>query len=279
MLSAQYVGTAGKRLLLDPDINQPTPGPGSAASRRAYPLFNSIKYVQSAGSSIYHSLQVSAEKRLSSSLNFLAGYTWSHGIDNGDFQADRQNLQDLRSERGNSATDTRQRFVASWTYSIPFRRSDRFLGGWDINGIGNVYAGMPFTPTSAINTLNSTGSQRPNRIGSGVLPDWTISRYFDTAAFATPAQYQYGNSGRYILFGPGTVQFDLGLLKSFYFFENHAKRLQFRSEFFNIFNTPQFNNPNASIGTAAAGRITSAGSDVTFQRTSRQIQFALKFYF
>ena len=70
----------------------------------------------------------------------------------------------------------------------------------------------------------------------------------------------------------------LEFLKNFYLSENRLKRLQFRSEFFNIFNTPQFNNPNASIGTAAAGRITSAGSDATFQRTSRQIQFALKLH-
>ena len=174
--------------------------------------------------------------------------------------------------------DLRQRFVASWTYSLPFWRRIRFLGGWEISGIGNVYAGLPFTPTSAINTLNSTGTQRPNRTGSGVISDWTLKRYFDTGAFATPAPYQFGNSGRDILYGPGTVQFDIGVLKNFYISEQRGRRLQFRSEFFNIFNTPQFNNPNANIGTAAAGQITSAGSDVTFQRTEREIQFALKFY-
>jgi hypothetical protein len=278
LVSAQYVGTAGKRLVLNPDINQPTPGPGTLAARRPYPSFNSISYNESAGSSIYHSLQLSAEKRLSSRLNFLASYTWAHGIDNGDFQGTRQNLNDLRSERGSSVADLRQRFVASWTYSLPFLIRNPVMGGWEISGISNVYSGLPFTPTSSINTLNSSGTQRPNRIGSGVLPNWTLNRYFDVGAFTTPAPYQFGNSGRDILYGPGTLQFDVGLMKNFRISERRRTRLQFRSEFFNIFNRPQFNNPNVNIGTAAAGQITSAGSDLTFQRTCREIQMALKLY-
>jgi hypothetical protein len=248
------------------------------APRRPYPLFNSIGYNQSAGSSIYHSLQMSAEKRLSSRLNFLASYTWAHGIDAGDFQSTRQDLNDLRAERGSSVADIRQRFVTSWTYTLPVWNHNPMAGGWEISGISNVYSGLPFTPTSSINTLNSSGTQRPNRTGSGVVPNWTLNDYFDVTAFTTPAPYQFGNSGRDILYGPGTLQFDAALLKSFYLSENRRRRLQFRSEFFNLFNSPQFNNPNTSIGTAAAGKITSAGSDVTFQRTSRQIQLALKLY-
>jgi hypothetical protein len=73
---------------------------------------------------------------------------------------------------------------------------------------------------------------------------------------------------------------DLSLFKNFYVFgDNEDRRLQFRAEFFNISNTPQFNNPNGNIAATDAGAINSAGSPVSFQRTSRQIQSGLKFYF
>jgi hypothetical protein len=87
----------------------------------------------------------------------------------------------------------------------------------------------------------------------------------------------FGNSGRNILYGPGTRQVDLSLFKSFDFWE--SRRLQFRAEAFNAFNTPQFNNPNSSIGFSGVARITSAGSPTVYQRTSRQIQLAVKLYF
>jgi hypothetical protein len=91
------------------------------------------------------------------------------------------------------------------------------------------------------------------------------------------AQFVFGNSGRNILRGPGTKQLDFSLFKSFRLGEN--RRLQFRAEAFNALNTPQFNNPSSSIGFAGVAKITSAGSPTVFQRTSRQVQLALKLYF
>ena len=87
----------------------------------------------------------------------------------------------------------------------------------------------------------------------------------------------FGNSGRNILRGPGTKQIDLSLFKSFAITEK--RRVEFRAEAFNALNTPQFNNPNSSIGFTGVGKITSAGSPTVYQRTSRQIQLALKIYF
>jgi hypothetical protein len=81
------------------------------------------------------------------------------------------------------------------------------------------------------------------------------------------------------LFGPGTKQFDLSVFKDFALNESASRRLQFRAEGFNVLNTPQFNNPNAQIGNAAVATITSAGAPLLFQRTSREIQLALKLYF
>lgn len=104
-------------------------------------------------------------------------------------------------------------------------------------------------------------------------------RWFDTSAFVAPGFEQFGNSGRNILWGPGTKQLDFSLFKEFYFSRNETRHLQFRAEFFNLFKTPQFNNPHSTQGTPAFGTISSAGSPVTLQRTSREIQFALKLYF
>lgn len=132
-----------------------------------------------------------------------------------------------------------------------------------------------------MNTLNGSGSQRPDRVGSGVLPkdQRSLQRWFDIAAFRTPGQFLFGNSGRSILAGPGTKQFDVSLSKSFALTETPRRSLEYRAEMFNICNTPQFNNPNASIGSPGAGIITSAGSPTALQRTFRQIQMALKLYF
>ncbi len=149
-----------------------------------------------------------------------------------------------------------------------------------MNGIATFLTGLPFTPTMQTNNLNTgTGSQFPNRLASGVLSAGgrTIDRWFDASAFASPGLYIFGNSGRNILRGPGTRQVDLSLFKSFALGE--SRRVEFRAETFNVSNTPQFNNPNSSIGFAGVARITSAGNPPVYQRTSRQIQLALKFYF
>jgi len=281
-----YVGTKGTDLILAPDINQPAPGPTAVAARRPYPRFSTINDVSNAGSSIYHGLQARAEKRVSNGLSFLLSYTWAHGIDNGDFIGTRQDLHDLAAERGNSATDLRQRFVGSWTWELPVGRHTHgllqaLIGGWQNNGVLNLYVGLPFTPTSSINTLNGSGTQRPNRVSSGDLPSdqRTLQRWFDIGAFVTPAPFQFGNSGVNILRGPGTRQLNDSMFKSFYLSADRKRSLQFRGEIFNIFNTPEFNNPGTGVGAGGGGVISSAGSKPTFQRTSRNIQLALKLYF
>jgi hypothetical protein len=131
--------------------------------------------------------------------------------------------------------------------------------------------------SSLLNSGNT--GQWPNRTGTGKIADPSIQRWFNTGDFVSPGNYIFGNSGRNILFGPGTKQVDFSVFKDFAFNESASRRLQFRAEAFNVLNTPQFNNPNAQIGNAAAGTITSAGAPLLYQRTSRQLQLALKLYF
>ncbi len=159
-------------------------------------------------------------------------------------------------------------------------RECRFLnaiaGGWQTNGIFTWQTGLPFTPTLN-NSVSNAGGSRPDRRKSGEIDNPTPNLWFDTsfntadAAWGVPQQYTYGNGGRNILRGPGRINLDFSIFKSFNFTETRS--LQFRAESFNLTNTPAFNLPNSAIGSAAAGTITSTVGN------PRQMQFALRFAF
>ena len=237
--------------------------------------------------SIYNGLQLTLERRFAKSLGMLITYTYSHDIDDssGNYNS-FENSYNRNLERGNADFDVRRRFVASWTWALPIHSSgvmNRVVGGWQVNGILNLFDGLPFSVNSSTNSLNNGSGSRASILAgaNGALPidQRTIAEWFNIAAFTAPALLQFGNTGRNILRGPGTAQADMSLFKDFHLAASEVKRLQVRAEFFNVCNSPQFNNPNASIGTAPAGTITSAGTPFLFQRTSREIQFALKLYF
>jgi hypothetical protein len=294
VVSVAYVGGKGTYVdVVGQNINQAVPGPGPVVSRRPYPNLSDATGVVPWANSSYNSLQTTLERRMGAA-RFSAAWTWAHSIDNSSGESSNspiQNSRNLAAQRGSSTFDVRHKLTVSGTYELPFGRGRHWLsgargpleliaGGWQINHIATFLTGLPFTPTMQTNNLNTgTGSQFPNRNGSGVLSsgERSIERWFDAAAFAAPPIYVFGNSGRNILYGPGTKQIDLSLFKSFALGE--SRRVEFRAEAFNAFNTPQFNNPNASIGFAGVARITSAGNPTVYQRTSRQIQLALKLYF
>ena len=287
LLTAAYVGTAGTHLEGGENINQAVPGLGPVAARRPYPLYQDIQSTVNTQNSRYHALQVTAERRLSKGLDFQLAYTFSHALDHASgLLGAYSNTYNLRQDYGNADFNVPQRFVGSFTYLLPFKIGgplNHAVKGWQVNGIVSLSDGIPFSAPSATNTLNIGAASRAQFIGpgNGSLPSGqrTVQHWFDTAAFTAPGPQQWGNSGRNILQGPGTKEFDLSVFREFVLNEGGAKKLQLRGEFFNFFNTPQFNNPNATIGTAAAGTITSAGSPFTFQRLSREIQVAAKFYF
>lgn len=293
VLSLAYVGQTGVHVLVVNNINLAAPGPGAVAPRRPYPNLADGTQNNPAGNSSYHSLQASYIYTATKSLHFQAAYTYSHSLDNtaGTGAAVAyQNPYDISSYYGSSDFDLRHSVVLSQTYNLPFGRGQAYLthpgelldllvGGWQINSIDSFQTGSPFTPTIASSNLNNgTGVQYPSRIGSGA-GNRSVLAYFNTADFVAPPPYTYGNSRRNILYGPGTKQFDLSLFKTIHLNEDATSYLQLRAEAFNVFNTPQFNNPNAQIGGSTAGRITSAGQPVLFQRTSREIQLAAKLYF
>jgi hypothetical protein len=148
------------------------------------------------------------------------------------------------------------------------------LGGWQTNGIVTLQTGFPFNVIISPDQANTgVGNQRPNLVSTPTsnCGDAHLTNCINSAAFALPARYTYGNAGRNLLYGPGLQNVDFSLFKDFRFTE--SVKLQFRSEFFNLFNTPAFSNPGATFGTSTFGSITST------KRDNREIQFALKLVF
>jgi hypothetical protein len=306
-LDLAYAGTKGTKLYTPgSNLNQLRPeqlGPPSqfggltSAQRRPYPEFQNIAYNTFGVSSIYHSLQTKLEQRFSGGLSYLISYTWSKSLDNGSglFPGDNpsisssfrlQNLYDMRGERSLSADDQAHRFVASYTYDLPWGPGRRYLnshslwarvfGSWQIAGIALLRSGLPFGIDSTQNTTDSQGGrQRANRVGDGRLDrdQRSLRRFYDTTAFVNPPQYRFGNSPRNVLRAPGLVNFDLLVAKNFHLTE--TVRLDFRAEAFNLTNTPSFGFPGATVGTAQFGVISATlpGAD------GRQVQFGLKLNF
>jgi hypothetical protein len=292
LLKASYVGNLGRHLDTSYNLNQAVPGSGPVNNRRPFfavrPGLADVTWAVSDGMAAYHAFQFSAQQRLTHGLSGLLSYTWGHSIDTVGQSfgggADGPLPQDPRNrfaDRGNSPFDIRHRLTIAWNYALPLGKGQRWLnsggpgeyvlGGWQVNGINTFQTGLPFTPTLNAATVNTGTGSRPDRIGDGTLSDPTVDRWFDIAAFATPANFTYGNAGRNILYGPGRVNFDFSLFKEFRI--TQGLKLQFRTECFNFFNTPQFDLPNAAIGAGNAGTITSIVG------TPRQIQFGVKALF
>ena len=148
---------------------------------------------------------------------------------------------------------------------------DWIIGGWQIGGITTIATGTPFSPSFTSN-IQGSPSGRPDVVADWHVSDRDINRWFNAGAFAIPAPFTFGNAGKNILTGPGLVNFDVSLYKNFKFAER--MNLQFRSEFFNIFNHANFANPAANISIPAqVARITSTST------ANRVIQFGLRLTF
>lgn len=287
-----YAGSKGTHLQVLTDQNQVVmPGPGDVQPRRPYPNFGPFSSIQNRGNSTYHSLQLKVEKRYTHGLSFLSAFTFSKAINDLPeiccAQPFPQDTYQLRSEKGLADFDQRLRWVSSFDYELPFGRGRKYLtsnrvldlafGGWHLGGILSVASGFWLTPTLGYDPSN-TGSQglvRTDRIANGNLPSSQRgpNLWFDINAFPFPADFTFGNAGRNILEGPGETVLDGAIRKEFAIRE--SQRLEFRAEFFNMLNHPNFAQPDNYIddGPGSAGVITSLAIPM------RQIQFGLKYRF
>lgn len=279
-LQVATVGSSSHDLYLQNNVDQPAPGPGAIQARRPLPAYSAINAYGPYVSAHYDSLQSQLERRFSKGVTLLAAYTWAHGLDNDN--SSREDAYNLSLEHASSNFDIRQRFVLSSVYELPFGKGKKFLnnsrignvvaGGWQLSGIFTKQTGLPFTPVESVDASNTGTTERPNRIGTGILASGqTINNWFDTADFNAPLAYTFGNSGRNILRGPGLTNLDLGLSRVIPIRER--LRVEFRAEAFNLLNTPQFGLPNATLGTSTVGTIT------TTVNSQRELQFALRLAF
>jgi hypothetical protein len=288
----QYIYLNGNQAAPNPDPNLPF------ADRRPLPQLDGfIGWFRAAGQSNYNSLQVRAEKRFSHGLTFLASYTWAHALDiasNADLGAqnggDFRYFKDPQAEYGNSDFDIRHRFVFSYLYELPIGHGKRvfgdasgvanqIIGGWQVGGITSVSSGNWFTVLDDNGVANSDGQQRPDLIGNPRATPCVPNTFFNTCAFADPASGSFGDVSRNSVQGPGYQIWDFSLFK--YFPITERTKLEFRAEFFNVFNHPnlQFakSGPQNSINTTTFG--TPEFGFLTAARDPRQIQLALKLSF
>jgi hypothetical protein len=289
-----YAGSKGTKLYEFRNVNQVQPSAdpnANYADLRQRPYLGDLPYWCACNSSTYNSLQTKLEKRLSNGLTFLTAYTFGKSIDevstaslgfHGGGYA--RNWYHPEWEKGPSDFNSKHRFVNSLSYALPFGKgkrlasnvngvADALIGGWELQGIQSYTSGLPYTIVASIGESNTNGDaeERPNRVlGVPLYPaNQDPSLWFNPAAFTATAFGTYGNSGRNIIYTAPQVGVDTSLFKDFSLAER--VKMQFRGEFFNMINHPNFraNSLNNAFDSPGAGAFSAA-------QPSRQIQFALK---
>ncbi len=285
---AAYVAAKGTHLGFNSDVNAPQVFPGAASidaqQRRTFREFAMVTQNISGGNSIYNSLQLSLEKRFSHGFSLDANYAWGRSIDWVSFLTDLDGINainpfDARAYRGVSDYNIPHRFQLNYVWQMPSPAQNKTLrvlfGNWQSSGIWNWQSGFPLTIESGEdNSLTEIGNDladvfsRPaNTSGSR---GQRINKWFTTESFRSNREGTFGNAGRNILIGPGTFNVDFSAQKMIPLSERW--KLQYRAEFFNLFNHTLLNNPGTTVTTSRFGRITSA-------RNPRILQMALKLYF
>ncbi|HEV2500925.1 MAG TPA: carboxypeptidase regulatory-like domain-containing protein [Terriglobia bacterium] len=289
-LQVSYVGNIGLDIWSEAQGNQPlTNGPGSPNSRRPLSKYTDapINAFGPWNRSHYEGLSTRFEKRLSNGVQILTDFTYGNSMDLQNpagglcdgCNEQVQNAYNLNSLLGPSDQNVRLRYTFSGMWSLPFGTGHHLagegwqsalFGSWGVDGIYQAETGYPFTPVLSFDNANAGNNSWPNRVCNGALSNPTITEYFNTACFVTPPQYQFGNTGRNILFGPGINNLDFALHRAFRIPVGEQTRLEFRAEAFNFFNHPQFGQPGTTIGTTTAGTISSTSV------ANREIQLALR---
>jgi hypothetical protein len=303
VLQVGYVGSKGNKLYRVRDINQAVAGTTDPLQQRRpfnalYPQFAGIYQLESSANANYNAMQTVLRRRFSKSLTLFASYVWSHSIDdasNGICSCTAgvalpQNSFDTRAEKAASSFDQRQRFTANFVYdaaALPrllHKWPKRVTGGWQLSGIYTLASGVPITPFwngAAPSGSGESSNDRPNAMGDPNNGPKRWDAWFNTAAFAPAPKGTFGNAGRNTVIGPRANIADFSVLKSTRIAEGAS--LQFRGEFFNLFNHPNLSVPNVTINSGAFGTIAStvdvANGNPLSDGGPRLVQFALKLTF
>lgn len=248
------------------------------------------------GKSVYHSLQVKVEKRFQAGGTILSSYTFSKNISDVetlttwlDQVAGVQDFTNLRAERSLSSFDSRQRLTVGYALDLPVGKgrkllpgvhgvTDKIVSGWGIDGVTTFQEGFPMGLTATPNLTGFNTGLRPN-VAAGCQKtvegssQSRITHWYNTSCFSVPAAFTFGSESRTDpnIRGAGIANYDLSLFKKTQIHERI--NMEFRTEFYNLFNRVQFGNPNNVVTTAANSTL---GVITTQTNTPRVLQFALR---
>jgi hypothetical protein len=296
MLDLGYVGSSGRKLTRLRSANQ-TAGPGQVFTGPFSPGLSDlavqglgVHLMETSANSNYDSLQMSVHKRMARGLQMLESYTWSHSID--DYSGADSGVSDVSvvpgnqvslQNRGLSDFDRRHRSVTSFVYDLPrvYKGAAEaialLLNDWQLAGIVTMQSGTPFSVLTNANAFTQAradfapGFTASNATLSGAV-DQRLNEYFNTAAFVSASGVgDFGDTPRNFLRGPNQRNVDFSIIKFIPLGEN--RKVEFRTEFFNLFNSVNFANPLNIRQSSNFGQIvrTSTGA--------RVIQFAFKLNF
>ncbi|HTC64347.1 MAG TPA: carboxypeptidase regulatory-like domain-containing protein [Candidatus Saccharimonadales bacterium] len=274
------------------------PGPNT---KRPNPALSAGFFWLTEGNSSYNALEADVTHRVGKGLEFRGNYTWAKNLDINSgltgAQANNQaqmvlNRNNLREDWGPSALTPTSQASISADYELPFghnqrwmsdvsRLRSRFVSGWQVNGIGTFLSGFPFTPLIGSNRSGDGDTRNPDRPSinpsfTGPVVTGNPNQWFNPAAFILPTAGTYGNLGRGTLSGPGLADVDFSLFKNTAVTER--TNLQFRAEFFNIFNRSNYGPLNTTVF-SSGNASPSAGLITTTATYPRQIQLGLKLLF
>jgi hypothetical protein len=276
-VEATYAGTRGTHLDLILAPNQATPGSVIGADlRRRIPDAPDFRYETSGADSLYNGLQIRVQRRESNGFRFLTLYTFSKSLDDasaigvGAKQGVVQDINNIRGEWGLSSFDVRH-MLRNWlSYELPF--GDRkpwlrsgpgaaVLGNWRIGTITQISSGLHYTPLLSGAFANGAGalySQRPDIVANPISSNSSAFSFFNTNAFAVPAAGQFGNAARGSIVGPGFINVDASLGRTFHFGSEGRNRMELRLEVQNVLNMVNYSGLSTVLGSADFGRVKGA---------------------
>lgn len=305
LVDVAYVGNRSVGLMILGDYNQARPNnPGQnlpILQRRPIPGFDFIQISWGGGFSVYHGMQLKVEKRYGNGIYLLNSFTWSKVIDNAaghleSFNGDnsRVNFRDIPNERALGSYNQPINNTTTFVWEVPYGRGRKWgsgtnpfvnaiLGGWRLTGINTMTSGQPINISYAAPSafqVSTAPTHRPNYVGGDIYTeDRSPNGYFNKAAVIAPStatpndpSHPFGNLGRNVARSEAIYNFDGGAHKDF-LLPWEGKRIEFRAEFFNLFNTTNLGAAQGNVLANNFGTITGLSSP------ARQIQFALKLVF
>jgi hypothetical protein len=250
------------------------------ADNRLFRGIGNVTTDESNGNSTYEAMQLWVNRRFTNRLAFQVAYTWGHAISDVALTSFTNSTSDpfnFLSDRGDADLDRRHTFVSNVVYVLPsFKRwgktADFVLGDWQLNAIASYFGATPIELTTGVNTIGTASAvgQRPNYTGAPVYLHDDPTHHLNPAAFATPAAGQLGTLGKGAVRGTPITTVDFSVAKNWRFQERYG--IQFRTEFFNLFNHPNFVGFDTDIRNGTFGQLNVAQS-------SREIQLGIKFTF